>query len=178
MSLPNVTKSHPAFETMAAVGNCNHWGHWIRSLEAMIECHNEHRQALTLAPCYVSWLLMKSEFVFYLMRLHLYANSKLEDDVVFDANYKALIKGITPSAPSHVLEDIQLALQIRHLLIHKGFPNPHEAPLANGRAFGRKDFADVRSLIISPRNYSKIKARLDTASRWLDSNTSAFSTGF
>lgn len=158
----------------ASLGNENHWSWWIVHLEKKITADNEHAQALSKAGTYVAWLLLSSEFIFYTLRWHLYAVSGMQDGGVFNDTYSKLLDAVADEMPADVAEDATFAVQVRHIMVHKGFPNPQEAPAKAGGAsgkFGEREVWKVRDEIKSPANFSSIKARFDRVQHWISKNT-------
>lgn len=121
---------------------------------------------LTDCPNYFAWLFASSEYVYYMVREVLYVNH--EDHEVFDAPYKTILDRLFANSNfgNKQKEDILFFAKIRHLMIHKGFPNPNLAPtmqaraLASGIVFDNQEVWRVTHLVRDPKNFSQLKATL------------------
>jgi len=168
------TSTDQLLDGFAALGNRTHWESWIALLEDRIEADGEPEKPLADAVSYVAWLLFASEYIFYSLRWHEYVLGDQKDGDVFDWQYARLLRAASARMPSDVTESATLAVRIRHVLVHKGFPNPQEAPTTNparSLEFSEDDVWDVRNTISRPANYPAIKARFDSVRAWLSSNT-------
>ena len=164
----------------ASLGNENHWSWWIAGLETRIATDKEHARPLSEAGTYVAWLLLSSEFIFYRLRLYLYAVGGMQDGGVFNDRYSELLDAVAERMPADIAGDTAFAVRVRHIMVHKGFPNPQEAPTkaAGGHGkFGEEEVWRVRDEIKAPSNYSSIKARFDGVQRWVSENTPGFQVG-
>lgn len=166
------------FDALAASGNINHWWHWIVSLEDAVESSKDYLKPLTVAPLYVAWLLMISEYLCYRIRFYQYVVGDFQNQEAFDVPYKRLIASLPAHIPPEIADDIRLAIRIRHTIIHKGFPNPHDVPVERDPDFNRDEVMGVKALIIKPSNFSHLKQRLHAAITWIGTNTPDFEAGF
>tara|TARA_R110002073_G_scaffold36865_7_gene107209 strand:+ start:42 stop:578 length:537 start_codon:yes stop_codon:yes gene_type:complete len=165
------TTPEQALDGVAALGNANHWTSWLNHLEERMNTESESKKPLSDAATYVAWLLLSSEHVFYSLRWFLYVDSGLQNGAVFNNQYKPLLSAVTPRMPPKVAADAVFAVRVRHILVHKGFPNPQNAPTRRGGEFSEEDVWEVRGKIASPSNYQEIKGRLDSVLRWIAQNT-------
>lgn len=158
----------------ASLGNAPHWGGWIAQLESRIEAEAEAKKVLADAVSYVAWLLLSSERIFYSLRWYLYSHSGLKDGSVFDWPYSRLIKEASAFMPADVQECTEFSVGVRHIFIHKGFPNPQEAPTKNramSKGFSESEIWAIRNEIRQPANFSIIKARFDLVQGWMSKST-------
>ena len=150
-------------ESLTVFGNSNHLGGFLQDYERGIDQNNEIEKPLTKAPNYFAWINVASEQVFYRIRELIYVNT--EDDQVFDASYKSLLDHVIESYRLTVeqIDAILLFAKIRHLLVHKGFPNPHTAPsensrsIAKGHPFAVEDVNALAERLETPSCYIELK---------------------
>lgn len=165
------------WDAIAASGNMNHWGNWIHALEERLR--TQPPRYLSEAEDYVSWLLMSPEYTVYLLRWILFVKSNFIDQDVFDASYSNLLTRIPADAPAIVQEHLRFAVTVRHILIHKGFPNQHEVPSNRESTAGKADFiAQVREVILKPESFLMLKERFTVVAKWLSGQCSGVSFGF
>jgi hypothetical protein len=163
-----------AWDGIASLGNLNHWGCWVAGLEAQIAERSEDKRALDGAPNYVAWLLMSAEHLTYRLRWHFYADGCFGDGKVFDARYSDLLERCGAVMNEPVLSDAEFVINVRHVIVHKGFPNPQAAPMQ------REDagvFLMVRDVIKEPRNYEAVRARFRAVHDWLRQVTPSVTFG-
>ena len=166
------------FDGIASQGNISHWGVWIRLLENTIESNREFEKPLSGASVYVAWMLMKSEYAFYRLRACRYVVGDFQNQDVFDKGYEWLLKSVATSMPPEIVEAARLGMLIRHILLHKGFPNLQDVPTDSGRGFNRQEITQVCHFMQNPGSYHEIKQRLDSVIQWIGNATPAFSAGF
>ena len=170
----NPTSPEQFLDGIASLGNGAHWESWLALLERRINADREPEKTLSDAACYAAWLLLASEHVCYALRWHVYVLGDRNDGGVFDMPYAQLLRTASDRMPSDVAESATLAVRIRHVMVHKGFPNPQEAPTTNpnrAREFSERDVWEVTNTIRQPANYFAIKSRLDSVRDWLSTNT-------
>lgn len=162
-------------ESLSVSGNANFLGGFLIDYESSIEKNQETEKPLSKAPNYFAWLNIASEQVFYRIREMIYINTERHE--VFDSSYKSLLDHILDNhkpAPDQ-WESILLFAKIRHLMVHKGFPNPHAAPSENSRDIAKNyPFTpdEVKSLaeyLQSPKCYPTLHEQHQNALRAIDS---------
>jgi len=167
-----------ALDGVSSLGNLNHWGGWRAALEEAIESKREQEKPLTCAASYVAWLLLSSEHIAYRLRWFLYARCDLQKPRVFDYCYQTLLNECQKAMPVDVYEYAKFAVKVRHILIHKGFPNLQKAPMARwGGADSEAEFRQIRETIKNPGNYRLIKDRFDAVHSWLITDTTSVKFG-
>ena len=130
---------------------------------------------LTKAASYVVWLLFSSECIAYHLRKYLYIDSRFQKADVFDDGYDNLLNECRKEMPTDVFGDAEFAVKIRHIFVHKGFPNPHKSPASNNRGgFKETEVWEIRNTIKAPNNYHPIKSRFDAVYSWLGQNEPPF----
>jgi hypothetical protein len=152
-------------DTLAVLGNRNHLLGFIKHYEEQIEIRKEITRPLTDAPNYYAWLCVTSEFAYYAVKQLVFLRSKASDSAVFEDGYKKVLDTLwcIPEVTPQTKDDVLLFAKIRHLLVHKGFPNPHDAPTSKTReltANDRYDAADVWDVcrrVRSPGEFSTLK---------------------
>lgn len=160
------------FDGIASLGNQSHWSGWLAFLETEIESRKEVDRPLTDAACYVSWLLLSAEYIVYRLRWHFYADGSFEDAQIFDEPYSKLLDMCTEVMPTDIRQHVQFAVNVRHIFVHKGFPNPQEEPTKRGRkVFSEADVRAVRNQIENPANYGKVKSKFQAVRLWLKEAT-------
>jgi hypothetical protein len=150
-------------ESLSVSGNANHIGHFLKDFEDAIDLHDESNKLLTQAPHYFAWINAASEYVYYRIREMIYINT--ENIEVFDAPYKSLLDHIIDIEKlyNEQVEAIILFARIRHLLVHKGFPNPHTSPsekereIAKGRPFTTSEVKALAERLRSPSCYPELR---------------------
>ena len=171
-------------ESLTVFGNSNHMDGFLIKYEKGIEEGGELEKPLTEAPNYYAWINIASEQVFYRIREMIYINT--EDHGVFDATYKSLLDHLFSkhNPGKNQIDCILLFAKIRHLMVHKGFPNPHIAPSENSREIAKGypfDVEEVRSLaerLQSPKSYSELHVCHRTAMRTIGSFEKEFVHNF
>lgn len=156
-------------DTLAVFGNSNYIGGYITYFEEQIVIRNETQRYLEDCPNYYAWLLLASEHVYYRIRELLYFNRDNEE--AFDDTYRKLMDALLTdhSLSKKDREDILLFARIRHLLVHKGFPNPHRAPaqknrlLASGIGYSEDDVTLVCERIRRPAEFTVLRQSFHAA---------------
>ncbi|MFA7369347.1 MAG: hypothetical protein WC334_06860 [Kiritimatiellales bacterium] len=154
-------------EFFAVTGNSNHIPSYLDYFESNIE----QGRCLIDSPNYYAWLCIASERVLYRLREMIFFNEK--DPEIFDCNYRPLIDRAFSnySFDAKDKESILLFAKIRHIIVHKGFPNPHEIPssnersIANGTTFGKAEVWELVRFLRSPANFHDLKEKYDKAIR-------------
>jgi len=162
-------------ESLSVFGNSNHLGGFLGHYENGIKANQETEKPLTQAPNYFAWISTASEQVFYRIREMIYVNT--EEHGVFDQPYTFLLDYIFENhdPTEEQTESILLFAKIRHLIVHKGFPNPHTAPsensrnIAKGRAFTSEDVEALAEQLHSPKCYPNLYAKHRIAIKAIDS---------
>lgn len=152
-------------EVLAVTGNSN----YISSYLAYFESNIEQGRYLSDSPDYYAWLCIASERVLYRLREMMFFNEK--DSGVFDLNYKPLIDRAFSnySFDAKDKESILLFAKIRHIMVHKGFPNPHEIPSSNERPitndtiFGKAEVWELVEYLRSLANFHDLKEKYNKA---------------
>lgn len=112
-----------------------------------------------------------SEQVFYRIKEMIYLVE--QDEKAFDQTYKWLIDHLISnySLSGEQLDEILLFAKIRHILVHKGFPNPHVTPSQNKREIAKGylfDASEVKELVhslCSPKFYPSLRKKFSLAMR-------------
>jgi len=119
---------------LGGFGNDNIRNSHIKYFEEQLIRHNEHRQnEISSAPNYYAWLCLNTENIFWLMRNFCYkCNSFTEEDDLlmmynnlitkFCETCNNLNKYTDDEIESFYIKAVKL-LEVRHAIIHKGFPN-------------------------------------------------------
>lgn len=157
-------KEGNVIELLTSIGNETHLTSYISYFESQIEKNEEYNRLLTQSPNYYVWLYLTSDFIFYSIRQLLYWNNN-KDEKFFDETYKKLLDQLFEQCQfeDKTKECIILFAQIRHLLVHKGFPNLHSAPIKNSRPlakginFDEAEIFRVSEKIKSPQEYKALK---------------------
>lgn len=166
-----------AMEGISSLGNLNHWGWWVATLESQIAERSEEKRPLADAPNYVAWLLMSAEHLAYRLRWHFYADGSFGEGIVFDEAYAALLLRCKVIMPPGVHDAASFAISVRHVLVHKGFPNPHLAPMQRNGGKDAAAFLDVRDAMLMPSNYPVIRAKFQSVHQWLNGASPSVSFG-
>lgn len=155
-------------DTVAAIGNSSHIGEYIRYFEKQIEERNELSRPLSDCPNYFAWLATSSEYVCYRIRELIYFNKN--DHEAFDWSYKHLLDTLSEfNMPEDAMKNIFLFVKIRHLLVHKGFPNPHAEPtkncrpIANSAPYDSDDVWKICERLRDPKSFSLLKKEFSSA---------------
>lgn len=157
---------HSLSDTLAVFGNDNHVPNFISQFEREIEVRNEPTKVLADAPNYFAWLCLTSEYAYYMVKRMLFLRKDGGDSTVFNLPYKTLLDRLFEVAAVSVelRDDILLFARIRHLIVHKGFPNPHDEPaadereLAGGVVYSKRDVWEVCKRLRSPSTYPDLKS--------------------
>jgi hypothetical protein len=171
-------------ESLSVSGNANHLGGFLQDYEDAIDLNGEIDKPLTKAPHYFAWINTASEQVFYRIRELIYINS--EDHSVFDAPYKSLLDYVIENGrlSEAQIEVILLFAKIRHLLVHKGFPNPHLAPseksreIAKGKPFTACEVSSLAERLQSPACYVQLRDQHRAAMQAIESCETEFTHDF
>jgi hypothetical protein len=165
-------------DAIASLGNQSHWSSWLASLEMEIESRKEVDRPLTDAACYVSWLLLSAEYIVYRLRWHFYVESSFKYARIFDDSYGKLLAKCKVM-PTEIRKHMQFAVKVRHIFVHKGFPNPQEEPAKRSDDLfsGEADVREIRDQIENPANYEKVKLKFHAAHSWLNKHTSNITFG-
>ena len=118
---------------LGSFGNENIRRSHIAYFEKQLNENNESRQRdITLAPNYYAWLCLITEHLFWMMRRFCFRQNEFEHDN-FALMYNDLITKFCDTCRSsglfsdtqlqHLFEIAIKLLEIRHAIIHKGFPN-------------------------------------------------------
>jgi hypothetical protein len=115
-------------ETLASLGNSDYIGCYITYYADQIIRNEENAKCLIKAPNYYAWLSAASEYIYYKIRVfHFFKHDAPE--FFEESYYKITNKLIAENKLSNDQKDaIYLFAKIRHLIVHKGFPNTHEEP--------------------------------------------------
>jgi len=157
--------THSLTETLAVLGNSNHLLGFIEHYEAQIEVRRGEASSLSYAPNYYAWLSVTSEYVYYAVKQLVFLRSQASDTAVFNLTCTKLLEQLWAIAgvTQRLKDDILLFARIRHLLVHKGFPNPHDVPtlkersLEDGVEYTANEVWEVRNRLKSPREYTDFK---------------------
>jgi len=152
-------------ESLAVCGNSNHLRGFLACYEAKIEENSESEKRLPDAPHYFAWIHFASEQVFYRIKEMIYLIE--QDEKAFDRPYKSLLNYLIlkHDLSSEQQDVILLFAKIRHLLVHKGFPNPHITPFQNKREIAKGHFFDTSEvkelvhLLCSPKFYPSLRKK-------------------
>lgn len=155
-------------EVLNSGGNLSYITTYLHHYESEIARRREAEGDLSRAPMYYAWLSTTSALVYAFVRDLLYWD-KVGIDLkkaidLFDADYSEVLDGLFKSKPmdAKVREDILLFARIRHLIVHKGFPNLHTSTLGahrtltKGEPYTKAQVIEVLDLISEPRNYPKL----------------------
>lgn len=156
-------------DSLSVFGNSNHLVGFLASYEEKIVENAEAEKPLSKAPNYYAWIHIASEQVFYRIKEMIYVNE--ENESSFDMPYKSLLNRLLSNyEPSkEQIEAIILFAKIRHLLVHKGFPNPHVCPssnnrdIANGYPFNAPQVNELAHYLQSPDCYPELKEKFTIA---------------
>jgi len=156
-------------ESLVVFGNSNHLGHFLTYYETKIEEYGETEKDLTYAPNYFAWVYFASEQVFYRVKEMVCWNE--QNEKTFDWTYKTLLDHLFSTYTPDVKEREALLLfaKIRHILVHKGFPNPHVTPsnnkreIAKGHIFEVSEIIQLTSSLSSPKFYPSLRKKFSLA---------------
>lgn len=167
-------------DSLALFGNSNHLNGFIKNYEQGIRQENEEEKGLSEAPNYYAWLCAASGLVYYRIRRAIYVND--DDHEAFDAPYKTLLDKFlsVQKLTKEQTESVLLFAKIRHLIVHKGFPNPHTAPSENereiskGHRFDKNEVQALAEQLHSPSGFSELYDKYQIANEAI----SAFEKNF
>jgi hypothetical protein len=163
-------------DTLALIGNASFFLGFLRHYHQQIVDRCESNRPLSDAPNYYAWLVTASEYVCYAVKQLIFLRSESAQSEVFNWTYSRLLdtlfimEGISPE----LRDDVLLFARIRHLLVHKGFPNPHDTPsaderkLADGVIYTMSEVWNLRDRIRHPSAYDSLKATFDRTVRALE----------
>ncbi len=120
-------------DLLGAFGNENIRGHHIEYFENELLRKNENElEDITLAPNYYAWLCLMTEHLFWAMRKFCFTQNEFEHEKL-TLIYNDLITNFcdtcrdlgffSESNLTDLFEKAVKVLEIRHAIIHKGFPN-------------------------------------------------------
>lgn len=135
-------------EVMKALGNSNYIGLYLQYFEKQINIEQELQKDLANAPNYYAWVSIASENVLYDICKTIHWNT--DNYKIFDASYYKRLENIlnAHSLTEEQKNSILLFLKIRHLMVHKGFPNLHEVPTKKSRKIAPDLFFDEHDVEI------------------------------
>lgn len=172
-------------ESLNAFGNSSHLDNFLRIYEARIEKEGELQKPITEAPNYYAWIYFSSERMFYQIRKTLYINT--EDHAFFDASYSKLLNDLFTkyNLDQEQIDSILIFAKIRHLIVHKGFPNSHVAALerknnevAKGYPFTAEEVEYLAQKLYSPKFYIEFRQHYRNAMSAIDSFENDFTHNF
>ena len=149
-----------ATDLLSAIGNKNHTAAFLDHYSSEIERNSEQDKGLHDAPNYYAWLSVTSEHILYSARMYIYRVTT--NQAVFDYTYKETLDwfhGNSHPLSSNAFDNLVLFTKIRHILVHKGFPNTHEIPANNtrpitkGYSFASNDVKNTTNDISNPSYY-------------------------
>ena len=170
---------------LGGVGNDNIRAAHAEYFENRILEKKEHTTSdITLAPNYYAWLCLITEHVFWRMRQFCYRQSDLEHEILA-LNYNTLIAKyfdvcrdcnlLSDEELRHLYELVVKVLELRHAVIHKGFPNllpvtltdrhvrnlPKFSQIDASAKFTEASMTETIEWYSNPQNYAKIKEEFD-----------------
>ena len=175
-------KIHLTGNLLGTFGNENIRDYHIKYLEDKILEHKENRNKdITLAPNYYAWLYLITEHTFWLIRNFCFRQTQLEESNLTLLYNEIVTKfcDVTKEIGSFSEEELTRlynilvkALQIRHALIHNGFPNllpvslqkvvqrnkPAATAGGSREKFSELTTKEIVSWYSDPRNFELIKA--------------------
>lgn len=118
---------------LGVFGNENIRGHHIKYFEDKVMEHKENTiKDITLAPNYYAWLCLITEHIFWLMRSFCFKKTELEHNNLTLLYNETITKFCDTCRNLELFSVHELktlyetavkVLEIRHAIIHKGFPN-------------------------------------------------------
>jgi len=165
-------------DVFADMGNISYIGTYISYFESQIEVRNEENSYLSDCPNYYAWLLITSEHLYYRVKRLLFFKNK--DHSIFNKPYKETLDMLfeddeyKTKINDDTKKNIELFAQIRHLLIHKYFPNPLKATTCDERKltseikYTKEDVWSVCKRLRSPKEYSSLRKSFYDAIRALE----------
>jgi len=163
------TMTISAEETIATTSNTDFARNFIAYFEGKIEENKENEKYLSDAPNYYAWLRLSSEYVTQLIKEMIYINNRAPE--AYDYSYMKLLDTLISDGnlDEEQKENIILFAEIRHVMVHKGFPNPHatpsnnEKPIIKGYVLTNSRVKDVAYLIREPSSYFGLKNKFTSA---------------
>lgn len=150
----------------------------LSNIEKSIIANHETSKSLIEAPNYYAWITIAPTCIFLKIQELVY---NAEDNIdVFDWGYRQLLNYVFNKIKHDELQ-INAILEfakIRHLLAHKGFPDPHRIPsegskksreIATNYKFDYQQVHDLAKKLRSPSYFAELKAQYMTAVRAIDS---------
>ena len=173
------TSPNQRSDALASLGNQSYWSGWLSSLEMEIENRREVDGSLADAACYVSWLLLSAEYIVYRLRWYFYVVGDFKETQVFNYGYTRLLNKCIEAMPTEIQEQAKFAVRVRHIFVHKGFPNPQEEPAKRSDDFfsGETDVKETLDQIVDLANYEKVKLQFHAVHSWLKEHTPNFTFG-
>ncbi len=173
-----------AHETIATTSNSNFVGNFLAYFENQIEDNQEPEKSLSETPNYFAWLGIVSEYITYLIRAMIYINH--EDSDAFDYPYKKLLDTLLSNKKlsEEQKEYLILFAEIRHIMVHKGFPNPHKKPSNNERLITKgytlkaERVSEIADLISKPKSYTELRKKSDASIKAILSVTNELNHDF
>jgi hypothetical protein len=164
-------------DTFAVDGNTHILFAYLSYFENQIESTKEYYRDISQSPNYYAWLSLASHLIYYRISELLYFNEKNAD--VFNWGYSQLVEKLftlqSIALSNEEKEGVILFVEIRHSLVHKGFPNFHNAPASNGRPIGtgiifnKPEVNRVNAMLQSPKSYLVLKETFRTIIKKLNS---------
>ncbi len=162
-------------ESSALFGNSNVFNTLLKTYQNGFESNKEYGKSLEDAAHYFAWINIVPERVFYRIREMIYINT--EDHTVFDQPYRKLLDHLIQehSLTDEELQSILLFAKIRHLIVHKGFPNPHSTPseksrdLAEGYPFPFEEVQALAQRLWTPKCFPELLEQYLVAMKAIDS---------
>ena len=120
-------------DVLGAFGNDNIRGHHIAYFEKkLIENNDNKNNDISTSPNYYAWLCLMTEHLFWIMRSFCFKQNEFKDENL-TLMYNELITKFcdtclklglfTDDQLQNLFEKAVKVLEIRHAIIHKGFPN-------------------------------------------------------
>jgi hypothetical protein len=158
-------------ESMSVFGNSHYQSDFLAYYESQIQENSETSKLLTQAPNYYAWIHIASENVYYRIKEMIYVNETNIES--FNFPYKRLLDHLFSShdITQEQKDAILLFAKIRHLLVHKGFPNPHTAPsdderkLTENFIFSSTEVKATTTLLRNPACFNELKDSFSLASK-------------
>ena len=154
-----------ALEALAGLGNSSHLYGYIMEYEKRIDAEKETAKSLAECPNYYAWVTVASEFVYYTVKETLFLGGNATNVDIYELGYADLLNRIfaDPKMTPALKDDLLLFARIRHLIVHKGFPNPHQAPsraertLAKGEVYDFASVWEVARRLRGPSGFPSLK---------------------
>lgn len=184
---------------LGSFGNENIRMHHIRYFEKKILEHKENaKSSITLTPNYYAWLCIITEHIFWIIRKFCFQQELHENNLTLYYN-EIITKfcdtcrelGIYSEPEIKVLyEKLVKVLEIRHAIIHKGFPNllpvmfrgernkPALTEKGEQQKFSELTTRETISWFSDPRNFQDIKTDLEALISAIMTKAPKISFGF